>query len=138
MPAARTLVLGADIPGDRFASCVVFLSLLERFLLHRSTAQVAGSSHCLTPLIANVGNPLKSIYPTLARTITIDGDSTNVTDLQEEILDVMNDGDPYTARELAEELDQPRRTIQYNLRQLAECGDIIRKEHSKRQITYRV
>lgn len=66
-----------------------------------------------------------------------EGDDTGMTDLQDRILSAMDVGEPYTARELAEEIGEPRRTVQYNLKQLAENGELDRKEHSKRTITYR-
>ena len=58
--------------------------------------------------------------------------------LRERILNEMDPGEPYSARELAELLDESRRTVDYNLNQLAEGGEVTRKEHSQRQITYRI
>lgn len=58
--------------------------------------------------------------------------------LRERILDEMAPGEPYSARELAELLDESRRTVDYNLARLVEGGAVTRKEHSKRQITYRI
>ena len=70
-------------------------------------------------------------------TMSLEDDVWDMTDLQDRILAVMNPEEPYTAGDLAEELGEPRRTVQYNLKQLAESGELDRKEHSKRTITYR-
>lgn len=56
--------------------------------------------------------------------------------LKEAILAEMNKCEPYTAGELAEELDEPRRTVDYNLRQLVEADKVNRKEHAKQRVSW--
>lgn len=56
--------------------------------------------------------------------------------LKDAILETMAECEPYTAGDLANELDEPRRTVDYNLRQLAESGDVERKKHSERRVSW--
>lgn len=44
--------------------------------------------------------------------------------------------EPYTASDIADELGEPRRTIDYNLRQLHDAGQVHRKQHSKRRVSW--
>lgn len=44
--------------------------------------------------------------------------------------------EPYTAGDLADELGEPRRTIDHKLRQLAENNKVNRKKHSTRRVTW--
>lgn len=44
--------------------------------------------------------------------------------------------EPYTAGELAAELDEPRTTVDYNLRQLAAAGDVRKKKHTENRVTW--
>lgn len=53
-----------------------------------------------------------------------------------EILNVLNECEPYVAADVAAELEIPRRTADYHLRNLAEEGRIRRKKHSARRVTY--
>jgi len=52
------------------------------------------------------------------------------------ILEAMNRCEPYTAGGLADELDEPRRTVDYHLRQLEEGGKINKKQHSERRVSW--
>ena len=63
---------------------------------------------------------------------------SSMSSIRDRILEEMDSGVPYSARELAELLDESRRTVDYNLNQLASDGEILRKEHSQRHITYRI
>lgn len=57
-------------------------------------------------------------------------------DLQDRILAEMDECEPYSTRELAEELDESRRTVHYNLERLAEQGEINRKENTARHVSW--
>ena len=61
---------------------------------------------------------------------------SSMSSIRDRILDEMDPGEPYSARELAELLDESRRTVDYNLNQLASDGVIERKEHTQRDISY--
>ena len=54
----------------------------------------------------------------------------------DDLLDVMATCEPYTASELAERLDEPRRTVSYNLEQLKDQGIVSKKKHSQRTVTW--
>jgi len=56
--------------------------------------------------------------------------------MREQILEAMRDCEPYTAGDLAEELDEPRRTVDYHLRQLEDNGEVNKKQHSKRRVSW--
>ncbi|WP_435181437.1 hypothetical protein [Halorussus sp. AFM4] len=57
--------------------------------------------------------------------------------LEEKLLNKMNPGEPYTAIELADMVEESQPTVNKTLKQLAESGRLVRKEHSDRVITYR-
>lgn len=59
-----------------------------------------------------------------------------MSDLQDRILAEMDECEPYSTRELAELLDEPRRTVHYNLERLAEQGEINRKENTARHLSW--
>lgn len=56
--------------------------------------------------------------------------------IRKRILEVMAECEPYTAGEIAEELNEPRTTVDWNLRQMADDGVVSRKKHSKRRVTW--
>lgn len=56
--------------------------------------------------------------------------------MQDRLLAAMVPGEPYTAGELARDLGEPRRTVDYHLRQLADRGDVRRKKHSEQRVTW--
>lgn len=60
----------------------------------------------------------------------------DMSDLQDLILAAMDECEPYSSRELAEIVDEPRRTVHYNLERLAEQGKINRKENTARHISW--
>lgn len=72
----------------------------------------------------------------LARIMAVARVSARMTDLQGRILDAMADGDRYTVGEITEEVDEPRRTVQYNMKRLADQGEINRKKHTEKVILY--
>ena len=55
---------------------------------------------------------------------------------EDALLDEMVTGEPYTASELADTLDVPRRTVTYNLKKLHDLGIISKKKHSARTVTW--
>ncbi|ADJ14503.1 hypothetical protein C497_03925 [Halalkalicoccus jeotgali B3] len=59
-----------------------------------------------------------------------------MSDIKERLLDVMVVCEPYSTRELAQEVGEPRRTVLYNLEQLADDGEINRKQSSKRDVSW--
>lgn len=67
--------------------------------------------------------------------MSVDSQSDTVT-LKDDIMELMNPCEPYAAADISGELDEPRRTVDYNLRKLHEEGRINRKQHSKRRVTW--
>ena len=69
--------------------------------------------------------------------ILVSGDTKDVcVELKERIMEEMDSGEPYTASEIADGLGEPRRTVTYHLRELAENGEVSRKKHSENRVTY--
>lgn len=56
--------------------------------------------------------------------------------MRDRILAAMGDCEPYTAGDLADMLDEPRRTVDYYLRQLAESNCVDNKTHSTQTVTW--
>lgn len=44
--------------------------------------------------------------------------------------------EPFTAGELADALDEPRRTVDYHLRELAAEGEVQKKKHTPNRVTW--
>ena len=56
--------------------------------------------------------------------------------IEERILAEMEDCEPYTAQDLADLLDENRRTVDRRLRELAKSGDIQRKKHNSQRVSW--
>lgn len=54
----------------------------------------------------------------------------------EEVLGVMEPTDPYTTQEIADALDIPRRTANYRLNRMADDGEVRKKKHNKRRVSW--
>lgn len=58
---------------------------------------------------------------------------SNIEDVLVEEMEVC---EPYSARDLAEATDNPRRTVDHHLRMLADDGKIERKKHAENRVTW--
>ena len=57
-------------------------------------------------------------------------------ELRDDIVAVMNECEPYTARDIADILDEGRRTIHNYLEALEESGVVNRKKHATQRVTW--